>query len=75
MRMREHVYRLHLLDGIFHREQAQIACLCCRITAYINDTFRLGKEDRVDHIVMHTGTRWICDNNIRAAVLVDEILC
>ena len=75
MRMREHIDRLYLLDGIFHGEQAQVACLCRRVAAHINDTFRLGKEDRVDHVVMHAGTGRVCDDNIRTAVLVDEILC
>ena len=28
MRMWEHIYRLYLLNGILHREQAQVACLC-----------------------------------------------
>ena len=75
MRMWEHIYRLYLLNGILHREQAQVACLCRGVTAHVNDTFRFRKKNRVDHIVMHTGTRRVCDNNIRTAVLVDEILC
>ena len=65
MRMWEHIYRLYLFNGILYRKQAQVACLCRGVTAHVNDTFRFRKKNRVDHIVMHTGTGRVCDNNIR----------
>ena len=74
MCMRKHIDRTDFLDGVFHAQQTQIAGLRSRIAANVNDTFRLGEENSVDHIIMHTGTWWIGNNNIRTSVLVYEIL-
>ena len=41
---------------------------------YVNNSLRFGKQDNVDHILMHAGTRRICNEDVRPSVLVDEIL-
>ena len=74
VRMREHVYRLYGFYFVFCIEQLQVPCLRGRITAHIHDTFRLGKQDNIHHILMHTGTGGVGDDYIRTAVFVDEIL-
>lgn len=74
MCMRKHIDRTDFLDGVFHAQQTQVAGLRSRIAANVNDTFRLGEENSIDHIIMHTGTWWIGNNNIWTSVLVYEIL-
>jgi len=52
MCMRKHIDRTDFLDGVFHAQQTQVAGLRSRIAANVNDTFRLGEENSVDHIIM-----------------------
>ena len=74
MRMREHIYRLHGSNLILGIEQLEIAGLCSRVTAYVHNAARLCKEQHIDYIVMHSGTWRVGNDDIRTAMLVDEIL-
>ena len=73
--MWEHIDGLYGGDAILHIEQLQVARLCGGIAAYVNNTLRLCKQDDVDYILVHAGTRRVGDDDIGTAVLVDEILC
>ena len=72
--MWKHIDGLYSGDAILHIEQLQVARLCSRVATYIDNAFRLCKQDDVDYILVHAGTRWVGDDNIGTAVLVDEIL-
>ena len=64
----EHIHRLnghHLILGI---EQLEVACLSSRVTAHIHNAFRLGKENDINHIVVHTGTWRGGDDDIRTTM-------
>lgn len=70
----KHIHRLHCRQSVFCIQQGQIPCLCGRVATNVNNTFRLGKENDIYHILMHTCTRRIGDYNIRTTVLVDKVL-
>ena len=53
-------------------EEAEVASLCRRVTADIDDALRLGGEDDVDDVVVHTGSWGVGDDNIRLTVLCDK---
>ena len=74
MRMREHIYRLYGHYFIFSIKQLKITCLSSRITTYIYNTLRLGKQNYIYHIVMHTRTRRVGNNYIRTTMFIDKIL-
>lgn len=74
MRMREHIYRLYGSYLIFGIEQLKVAGLSSRITADVDDTLGLSKQNHIDYIIVHTCTWRIGNNHIRTSVLVDEIL-
>ena len=73
--MREHIYRLDGGDPIVGIEQGQVACLCGRVAADVNDTFRTCTENNADDILVHAGAWRIGDNDIRMAVPADEVFC
>ena len=54
--VREHIYRADGTDFVFAVQQAQVACLSGRVAAYVNDALRFGKQQCVDHVLMHTGS-------------------
>ena len=71
--MREHIDRLHGGHLVIHIEQLQVACLGCRVAAYIDNALGGCKENGVDDIVMHAGTWRVGDDDIGHAVLANEI--
>ena len=72
--MWKHIYRLYGCYLIFFIEQLQVARLSGWIATYVNNTFGLGKENDNSHIGLHGGTRWVGNDDIRTAILIDEIL-
>ena len=74
MCMREHIYRLNGNHFIFSIQQRQVACLRCRITTDINNTFGFGKQNRIYYIIVHTCTRRIGNDNIRTTVFINKLL-
>ena len=72
--MGEHIHGLygrHLVLGI---EQLEVACLGGGVAADIDDAAGLGEQNHVDDVVVHAGTWRVGDDDIGAAVLVDEVL-
>ena len=70
----KHIDRLNLAYFIFDTQQIDIARLCGRIATDVNNALRLGKQYRVNNILMHTNAWRIGNDNIRSAVLIDKIL-
>ena len=73
LRVRKHIYRLDSLHLVLFGEQLKVASLCCRVATHINDTLGVGKEDGVDDILMHAGTRRVGYDDVGLAVLLDEV--
>ena len=71
--MREHIDRLNVGDTIFSVEQLKVTSLGCRVAAHIDNDLWFGKQDGVDHVFVHTSTRRVGDDDIRTAMLVDEV--
>ena len=72
LRVWEHIHRLDLGYTVGAVKHGEVARLGGGIATDIHDTLRLGAEDSGDHILVHTGTRRVGDDNIRAAVLMQE---
>ena len=70
----EHIDRLHALHTILRIEQRQVARLCSRIATHIDDAPGQGKQNGLDHIVVHTGAGRVGNNHIGAAMLGDKLL-
>ena len=73
LRVREHIHRLDAFHFVSHVKQLQVSCLCCRIAADIDDALRVGKEDGVDDVLMHSGTWRVGNDGVGFAVLLDEV--
>ena len=72
LRVGEHIHGLDLRYTVGAVKHGEVARLGGGIATDIHDTLRLGAEDSGDHILVHTGTRRVGDDNIRAAVLMQE---
>jgi hypothetical protein len=72
MRVGEHVDRLNGCDLVFGVEQSQIAGLCGRIAADIDDASWFGPQYDVDHIGVHSGAGRIHYHHVGTPVLGDE---
>ena len=72
--MREHIHRLHFLHAICHVESLQVASLCSRVAAYVYDALRMGTQDGLDNVGVHTCTWWVGDDYIRTSVLGNELV-
>ena len=72
--MREHVHRLHRHHFVRHIERLEVACLRRRVAAYVDDALRVGAQDSVYHVLVHTGAWWVGDDNVWATVLLDELV-
>ena len=57
MGMWEHIHRLDSHYLVLDIQQLEVAGLGSRITAYIHDAFRFGKQNHVHHIVVHAFVR------------------
>ena len=73
--MREHVNGLYGSHLVFTVQQLQVACLGCRVTAYVNDTFRFGSQNYINDIIVHTCPGRIGNDDIRTSVFADKVFC
>ena len=72
--VREHIDWLdgcHLIIYVHHLE---VASLCGRVATYIDDALRGCVQDDLDDIRVHTGTRWVGDDDVWATMLSDEVV-
>ena len=72
MGMGEHVNRLYLPYLIFDIKHRQIACLCRRITADIDNALRCGIQYHVYNILVHSGARRVDNHHIRMPVFLHK---
>lgn len=70
----EHIYGLYGLHTVFAIEQCQIACLCGRIAADIDDAGGCGIEDDVNDIRMHAGPWRVSDDDVGLAMRMDKLV-
>lgn len=74
-RMREHVDRLDSLNLVILVEQCQVACLRGRIATYVDNAPRGSPYNGLYHVGVHSGTRRVSDDDVRAAVSGYELVC
>ena len=74
MRVREHVDRLYGSHLVLAVEQLEVACLCGRVAAHVDDAFRLGSQNHVDYVIVHTSAGRVGDDDIRTSVLRNEVV-
>ena len=68
----EHVHGLYTNHAVLSIKELQITCLGSRIATYIDNAVGIGKQNRIYHILVHTGTWRVCDDDIWAAMLLYE---
>ena len=73
LRVGEHIYWLNALHLVCHVEQLQVASLRGGIATDIDDALRVGKEDGVDDVLVHSGSWRVSNDDVGFAVLLDEI--
>ena len=71
--MGEHIHGLHTNHTVLSIKKLQITCLGGRVAAYIDNAVGIGKQNRVYHILMHTGTWRVGYDDIGAAMLLYEL--
>ena len=71
--VREHVDWLDAFHLIMLTEELQVSSLRGRIATDIDDSLRVGKENGIDDIAVHSGTWRVGDDDVGLAVLLDEI--
>ncbi len=74
MRLREHVDGLDIFDLVLIHHESKIAGLCGWVTADVDDFFGANFEDLPDNPIMHTCTRGVGDDHIRAAIFLNEFI-
>ena len=52
--VRKHIHGLNVSDLVLNVQKLEVACLSGRITADVHYSCRVGKENGIDNIVMHT---------------------
>ena len=72
--MWEHVHRLYDCHMIVHVQRLQVAGLGGRITADVDDAPWGCPEDGLHHVGMHAGTWGVGDDDVRTAMLTDEVV-
>ena len=72
--VRKHVDRLNGLNPVGHIKVLQVACLCGRIAAHVDNAFRGSSENGLYHIRVHTSPGRVGDDYIGAAMLRNEII-
>ena len=72
MRVREHVYGLHLRYPVFFIKQGQVAGLRSRVAAHIHYGGRFDFKNFTDQLFVHAGTRRVGNDHIGATVLRKE---
>ena len=70
----EHVDRLHLADLVLHVEQLQVASLCGRIAADIDDALWGSIQDGLHHVGVHACSGWVGDDDIWSSMLCNEVV-
>src|SRR5690606_4447255 len=70
--LREHIYRLHPGHFVMFIQKGEIPCLSGRITADVNDTLWQDTNNLLNHILMHSISRRICDDDIRMPMLLNK---
>ena len=68
--MWEHVHRTYCCYFIVLAQDFQVACLRCRVAAYINHSVRSCIKDYLSYIRMYAGAWWIKDDDIWTTVLL-----
>ena len=71
----EHVHRLYCHHFILYIQELQVASLGSRVAADIDDALRLGIQDNIHHIGVHTCTGRVGDDDVGPAMLGNEIGC
>ena len=74
VRVRKHVHRLHARNPIFWVQKVQIPCLGCWIATHIDDSQGIGKQDGLDHVVVHAGPWRIGDDDFGTTMFGDKFL-
>ena len=69
----KHIYGLYLCDDIVLVEHHEVACLCGGVAADIHYLLGSSHENGVDHILVHTCSWRVGDDDIGSAVSVDEV--
>ena len=70
----EHIHRLHFCHAVVTIHHAQVTRLGGWIAADIDDALRLGIQYGLHHIGMHTGTWRVGNDNVRPAMLGNEVV-
>ena len=73
--VRKHIYGLHLDNLILFVQVLQVASLRGGIARYINDAVWGCTKNGFHYIWVHASTWRVGDDDIRTAVLCDEIVC
>lgn len=68
----EHVDRLHFLHAVETVHEGEVARLCRRVAADVDDAFRAGVENHVDHVFVHSCAWRVDDHHVGTSVLGDE---
>ena len=71
--VREHVDWLDAFHLIMLTEELQVSSLRGWVAADVDDALRVGKENDIDDIAVHSGTRRVGDDDVGLTVTLDEI--
>ena len=72
LRVREHIHGLHFHNAVFRIEQLEVASLSGRVTTHVNNALRSCEKDGIYHVLMHTRTRWVGDDDVGLSVFLYE---
>ena len=70
----EHVDGLNARNAVVLSENFEVASLCGRVAAHVNNAFRGCIHDGFHDIRMHAGSWWVGNDDIRTAVVAYEVI-